>query len=333
MDAGWPLVSIVFVVYNRRVELGVSLEHVLERLDYPPDRLEVIVVDNASTDGSAAMVAERFPQVRVIRNAENIGASAWNEGMTTARGEWRMILDDDCYITGDDLKRAVRAAEENRADLVSFLIASSVEEGYFNHARESPGLLGFWGCAAMFSRRAIEAEPFYDPYLFIWANEVELTIRLLDRGMRHLYLTEVTPVHQKELPRPVYNLRFAKLNNRHWAYAAGKLLRPMDALAVFGRLFLRAFVEAYKYDRSNVAVAPEVVRGFLRGLRSRRPVRPAVSLLYRRACKDFWSPFMFYRTPIQRLFGRSPAVVEQRRERWALESRDYFPSETAVLEV
>ena len=333
MDAGWPLVSIVFVVYNRRDELAVSLEHVLERLDYPPDRLEVIVVDNASTDGSAEMVVERFPQVRVIRNAENIGASAWNEGMTTARGEWRMILDDDCYVTGDDLKRAVRAAEEHRADLVSFLIASSVEEGYFNHARESPGLLGFWGCAAMFSRRAIEAEPFYDPYLFIWANEVELTIRLLDRGMRHLFLPDVKPVHQKELPRPVYDLRFARFNNRHWAYAAGRLLQPADAAAVLGRLLLRAFVEAYRYDRRNVRVAPEVVRGFVRGVRSRRPVRPVVSRTYRHACKDFWSPFLFYRTPLERLRGQPPDVVEERQARWEAETGGYFPTETAVLEL
>src|SRR3954467_9015134 len=97
----WPLVSIVFLAFNRRDALATSLDHVLHRLDYPADRLEVIVVDNASADGTAEMLRAEHPEVQLIRQPANIGASAWNVGMTTARGRWRMILDDDCYISGD----------------------------------------------------------------------------------------------------------------------------------------------------------------------------------------------------------------------------------------
>src|SRR5438270_7493649 len=158
--AEWPLVSIVFLAYNRREELLVSLDHVLRRLDYPADRLEVIVVDNASRDGTAEMVRDRFPEVQLIRTPENIGASAWNVGMTTARGRWRMILDDDCHISGDALKTAVSRAEEERADLVSFRVESSEQPGYYFNDEHPVGLLAFWGCSAMFSERAIENEPF-----------------------------------------------------------------------------------------------------------------------------------------------------------------------------
>ena len=338
VEASYPLVSVVFVAYNRRKELQVSLEKVLNELDYPSDSLEVIVVDNASQDGTAEMVRERFPRVQLIRNPENVGASAWNVGISTARGEWRLILDDDCYIEGDTLKRAVRRAEEHRADLVSFLVASSEEEGYFNEARYSPGLLGFWGCSAMFSRRATEQEPFYDPNLFIWGNEVELTMRLLDRGFRHLYLPEAVSVHQKPLPQDEFSLHFATLNNRHWAYAAGKLMQPADAAVVLTRLVLRSVIDAHAVDRRLLLVVPQVLAGFFQGLRNRRPLRPVVSSLYREVCVDFSSPFSYMRTPAQRLRGfGDPAAAQKARDarlaaRQARHAR-YYPTWPDVLEV
>jgi GT2 family glycosyltransferase len=338
VNEAWPPVSIVFVAYNKRDALALSLEHVLERLDYPGDRLEVIVVDNASTDGTAEMVRERFPRVQLIRQPENIGASAWNIGMATARGDWRMILDDDCYIEGDALKVAVRRATEHRADLVSFLVASSVEPGFFNAGVHSPGLLGFWGCSAMFSRRALETEPFYDPNLFIWGNELELTMRLLDRGLRHLYLPEVISVHQKALPSSNRPLQFQVINHRHWAYAAGKLMQPEDALVVLWRLLLRIVLDARHSDRRLLAVLPQILAGFVQGLRFRRPVRPAVSAVYRRACFELSNPLTLLRTPRQRLRTRGDYAAanrarEARRERRTLRHGRYYPAAADVLEL
>lgn len=334
----WPLVSIVFVAYNRRDALAVSLEHVLERLDYPAESLEVIVVDNASTDGTAEMVRERFPRVQLIRNPENVGASAWNVGMATARGEWRLILDDDCYISGEALKTAVREATEHRADLVSFLVASSEGEGFFNAGDRSPGLLGFLGCSAMFSRRAIESEPFYDPNLFIWGNELELTMRLLDRGMRHLYLPEVASVHQKPLPEDSFSLLFVTTNHRHWSYAAGKLLQPGDAVVVLGRLILRTLIDVHRLDRRVLSVLPAILAGFVKGLGVRRPVRPVVSTVYRQACLDLSNPLTFARTPLQRLRVRiDPGAIGRdraaRRARFDAEAAPYYPTGRSVLEL
>jgi len=80
-----------------------------------------MVVDNAPTDGTTDMLRRRFPTVQVIRNPDNAGVSAGNVGMATARGAWRMTLDDDCYIEGQALKVAVRRAEEHDADIVSFV--------------------------------------------------------------------------------------------------------------------------------------------------------------------------------------------------------------------
>jgi len=338
----WPQVSIVFVAFNRHDELATSLRKITEELDYPAHRLEVIVVDNASSDGTAEMVRDRFPGVQLIRQPENIGASAWNVGMSTARGDWRLILDDDAYIEGDAMKVAVRRAEAHRADLVSFLVTSSMEEGFFNSDVHSPGLLGFVGCAALFSRRAIESEPFYDPNIFIWGNELELTMRLLDRGFRHLYLPEVVSVHQKPIPRGDRDrergLHFSVVNHRHWAYTAGKLMQPADAVVVVARLLLRIALDARHRDPRLVRALPEILAGFVHGLRFRRPVRPVVSSAYREACFELSNPLTLVRTPLQRLraIGNEDAAnrarAERRLERTHRHGR-YYPAETAVLEL
>jgi len=332
-----PLVSIVFLAYNRREQLLVSLEQVLENLDYPADRLEVLVVDNASTDGTADAVRDRYPNVQVIRNPQNVGASGWNVGMASARGDWRMILDDDCYITGDALQLAVRGAEEHRADLVSFRVISEVDPAFSFNDQYATGLLTFWGCAAIFSRRAIETEPFYDPNMFIWANEMELTMRLLNRGYRHLHMPEIQPVHMK-VPDLNYNERSVRLNARHFAYIAAKLMRPRDAVVALVNVTLHIFFGAYSGDSRGLTALRDVPGGVLAGLRSRAPVRPEISRVYRRHTWHFANPLGQLRSPRQRLRSSRDAerVKASRSEqvgRWFARRAQYYPTGTAVLEI
>jgi GT2 family glycosyltransferase len=69
---------------------------------------EVIVVDNASDDGSAEMVEAEFPQAVLIRNAENRGfAAANNQGFAVARGRHVLLLNSDTVVHGDVLGRSV----------------------------------------------------------------------------------------------------------------------------------------------------------------------------------------------------------------------------------
>lgn len=90
-------VSLVICVWNRRDDLRENLQ-AIEKQTLPP--LEVIVVDNASQDGTAAMVRDEFPDVRLIRLPHSgYGAcEAFNIGFATARGELIGILDDDIVL-------------------------------------------------------------------------------------------------------------------------------------------------------------------------------------------------------------------------------------------
>ena len=100
-----PRLSIVIVNFNG----GGHLDNCLASLDAHPTAAatEIVVVDNASTDGSAAAVA-RFPKVRLVPLAENRGFSAGNnEGIRVSSGELILLLNNDTVVPAGALDRLV----------------------------------------------------------------------------------------------------------------------------------------------------------------------------------------------------------------------------------
>lgn len=96
MEADRKSLSVIIVSYNTRELLARCLGSVAVE-PRPPD--EVIVVDNASADESAAMVRARFPHVQVIANAENRGfAAATNQGLRAATGDFLCLLNPDTEL-------------------------------------------------------------------------------------------------------------------------------------------------------------------------------------------------------------------------------------------
>ena len=91
-----PAVSVIIVNWNTRDLLRGCLASVLAETSAAH---EIIVVDNASSDGSAAMVAEEFPGVRLIANTENRGfAAANNQGLSVANGQNVLLLNPDTIV-------------------------------------------------------------------------------------------------------------------------------------------------------------------------------------------------------------------------------------------
>ena len=115
----FPLVSIIIVNYNGRRWLGDCLSS-LSSLDYPADRYEVILVDNHSSDGSAALVEKHYPWVRIIGSPRNLGFAGGNNlGIRSSRGEMVVLLNNDTVVDKKWLITLVeRAVEEERIGAV-----------------------------------------------------------------------------------------------------------------------------------------------------------------------------------------------------------------------
>lgn len=111
------LVSIVIPVYNRKEEIIDCLKS-LKKIDYK--NIEVIVVDNASTDGVYEALKQNFSEVKIIRNEKNLMAvPARNQGLKESRGEYILFLDSDNKIAPNFLTELVKLAESD--DKIGFV--------------------------------------------------------------------------------------------------------------------------------------------------------------------------------------------------------------------
>ena len=94
--SGRPSVSVIIPAYNAAAHIARAIDSVLAQ-STPP--LEIIVVDDGSTDDTAELVARRYPQVTCVRQDNRGCGQARNTGCTAARGDWLAFLDaDDAWL-------------------------------------------------------------------------------------------------------------------------------------------------------------------------------------------------------------------------------------------
>ncbi len=106
-----PDLSIIIVSWNVRELLQNCLRSVMAEAAL---RLQVIVVDSASTDGSQEMVAEHFPQVELVACQENVGFPGGNNlGLERANGRYILLLNPDTVVHSDALAQMVSYLEQN----------------------------------------------------------------------------------------------------------------------------------------------------------------------------------------------------------------------------
>lgn len=115
-----PLVSVVIPTWNR-ADLVLECLDSLSRQTHAP--IEIIVVDDASTDDTLARVHARYPEVALIPRTRNGGfARAANDGVRAAKGTWILMLNNDVTVEADLVERMLARAEESSATMIAPLL-------------------------------------------------------------------------------------------------------------------------------------------------------------------------------------------------------------------
>jgi LmbE family N-acetylglucosaminyl deacetylase len=196
-----PAATAVISVWNRKEELRANLDAI--RAQTTPFA-DVVVVDNASTDGTAELVAEEYPEVRLVRmpNSDYGACETFNVGFASVTTPLLAILDDDIVLPPEWLERATERLmrePETTAILSTKIVEPETPESYLNsEAVNSERYMStFRGCGSLARTAALREAGFYDEYLFIYGNERDLTCRLMNLGYRVLQYPGVETYHRQ----------------------------------------------------------------------------------------------------------------------------------------
>ena len=224
-----PGLSIVIVSWNTKQLLSRCLESISGQEGFSmPGEVEIILVDNASTDGSVEMVREQFPDVVVIENARNNGfAAANNQGLRIARGKFLLLLNPDTELPAQALRTLLEVITRQTG-------AGAVGAGLINPdgtlQQSASPMIGLWreawrlfhldrfyplavyplaewdqttehpvdvvqGACLMLKRTAVEQVGLLDEDYFIYTEEVDMCFRLKEAGFGIYWVPQVRVLH------------------------------------------------------------------------------------------------------------------------------------------
>jgi GT2 family glycosyltransferase len=273
-------VTVVVATRNRRDELVASLG----RHEAP-----VIVVDNASTDGSVEAVRAAHPHVHVVELPRNIGAAARTIGVRLARTPYVAFADDDSWWAPGALARAaavfdahprlgliagsIAVGPEERPDPLNAVLAASplgIPTGC-----PGPALLGFVACGTLVRRSAFLEVGGFDDVVRFPGEEERVALDLHDAGWRLSYVPEVRAHHHPSPSRSSPDLRrsalvrssvLTALMRRPWRVVAHELSAALRGGRVGRRGLRRALpqVPAALRTRKRLTPATEAALAVLR---------------------------------------------------------------------
>jgi rhamnopyranosyl-N-acetylglucosaminyl-diphospho-decaprenol beta-1,3/1,4-galactofuranosyltransferase len=293
MRSPGPLrVVAVVVTYNRR-ELLLEALAAVQAQSRAPDA--VIVVDNASTDGTGAAVRARFPSARLAELPRNTGgAGGFAYGMALALADaadliW--LMDDDTVPEPDALRAMLQAREHDPARPPALIASRVVWTDGRAHPMNTPRAKPLSGRAERRAAAAAGCVPIRSASFvsvlvdaaesrrrglpqadyFLWNDDFEFTTRLL-RGSRGWLCPASVVVHKTQTfgstnadPGPRF---FYEVRNKIWMLKSGASLGPLET-ALYGGSTLRRWARTFVASHDRRTLWSSLVRGVAAGVRTR----------------------------------------------------------------
>jgi GT2 family glycosyltransferase len=232
-----PRVLIIIVNYNGSEYLGDCFSS-LEKITYSADRIQTVVVDNASVDGSADQIAERWPAVRLIRSQQNLGFAGGNNiGMRLALEEkfdYVYLLNQDTVVTPHFLDEVITVAEaDKKIGAVQSKLLLHDRPTIINSIGNDIHFLGFAyaggngtpdhplpvgeitypsGAGVLIRVAALREVGLFDEELFMYHEDVDLGWKLWLYGWRCVLAPQSVVYHKYEFSRSLKKFYFMERN-------------------------------------------------------------------------------------------------------------------------
>jgi GT2 family glycosyltransferase len=225
VDENRARLSVVVLTYNRANQVIDTLA----RLAALPDRIDIVAVDNASTDGTAARIAASFPFVELVVAPRNLGAAGRNLGVARVKTPYVAFCDDDTWWSPGALSRAADVLDAApRAGVLNARVVVG-EHGAVDDTcermRESPlprdglpgpSLIGFMAGACVFRTDVFRQIGGYEPKLFIGGEETLVSLDVLSAGHAIVYMDDIVLHHHPSPLRDSAQRRRLLARNAAW---------------------------------------------------------------------------------------------------------------------
>ncbi len=295
---GDPLLSVVLVSFNQRELLRACLRSLDGALAQIPGSTEVLVVDNASGDGSAAMVAAEFPHARIVALAGNTGfAGAAQRGVQEARGTWLFYLGTDATVAPGALALLLAeatarpgvgaaAAQMRFADRPQIVNSAGLDVDRLGTAFDvalgavadelSPEVAYVFGAsagAALYRAEMLDQVGGFDASFFMYLEDADLAWRARRLGWKAIAVPAAVVLH-------AHSTSAGHRSDLKYFMVGRNRVRLLAKNATTGQL-LRYGTAIVLYDVAYVAYALVIdrttapLRGRLAGLRDWRRYRAA----------------------------------------------------------
>ncbi len=186
--------SYVIISYNRCETLRRTLDLLPSRTHIGGRRWEIWVIDNASTDGTDAMMKAEFPQVNYLRLPKNEGMPARNHGFDRATGEYVICLDDDSYPANASAVQQMLTYMDGEPDVAALVARVELPDG----TPEGPAFpTVVLGGATCFRTSVLKEVGGFSPEFFRQAEEYELSFRIWGAGYRIERFEDIIFRHDK----------------------------------------------------------------------------------------------------------------------------------------
>ena len=290
-----PKVAVVVLSWNRCKEVTETI-NIVKQSDYP--NIELIVIDNASTDGTRETIQGMFEEVRVLSLPHNVGISGWDYGIVNTDAEYIVCLDDDSAPDPDAISRMVEIFDRNKKiGVIPFNIygGAFTTEGWENLNEDE--LIGYINCGVGLRPSAVVESGLNDTDFFLYSNEWDLAIRMFNNGYE-FYFDPAIRVHHRTSPlhRTFKRLRTLTARNETWMvlkyFELSKI--PLMIFRVFFWNSMKAkeegiasiwfsihgVVKALKGGnlawKKRQKIKPEIIHKYVRNFLSFRPVSPVI---------------------------------------------------------
>jgi hypothetical protein len=282
MKDNLPFVSVIITNYNGKMVVKNCINSVLA-MNYPKDRLEIILVDDHSYDGSVDFVKKEFPDVKIIRNDENRGvAESKNIGVKCAKADTIAFLDNDVEVSNDWLSELVKAMREdkqigicaskiffkdnpdtiNSAGGVMNIYADAWDRGIYEKdiRQYNTQERVFYGCRAkLIKKEVLERIGYFDPTLYIY-EDVDLGWRANLLGYKISYIPSAIAYHRFEGVIKWHSLKVKYLIERSRTrimlknYEGKTLLKNMAGLLKFRLFRFRIHIKSTQHSKLSLFI-------------------------------------------------------------------------------